>query len=143
MRKQTLVSSLTTRFIFIELALGRMPILTKPFACKYLSNNICTVVEEWHHGYFCLGCFSSSTHFDLVMRLPQKAWRQCVLVFLCTIVDLVPETASVSLRTLVFFFPLVTGTFSSFNAGYSFSTLDHCSCFNSPRLALKFRNRSF
>ena len=39
MRKQTLVSSLTTRY------------------------------------------FSSSTHFDLVIRLAQKAWRQCVLVF--------------------------------------------------------------
>ena len=29
MRKQTLVSSLTTRFIFVELALGRMPIFTR------------------------------------------------------------------------------------------------------------------
>ena len=27
------------------------------------------------------GYFSSSTHFDLVKRLAQKAWRQCVLVF--------------------------------------------------------------
>ena len=32
-------------------------------------------------GYFYLGYFSSSTHFDLVLRLAQKAWRQCVLVF--------------------------------------------------------------
>ena len=54
----------------------------KTFACKYLSNNICKfVVEEWTHGYFCLGYFSSSTHFDLVIRLAQKAWRQCVLVY--------------------------------------------------------------
>ena len=53
----------------------------KAIACKYSSNNICTVVEECQHGYFCLGYFSSSTHFDLVMRLAQKAWRQCVLVF--------------------------------------------------------------
>ena len=36
----------------------------KMFACKYLSNDICTVVEEWTHGYFYLGYFSSSTHFD-------------------------------------------------------------------------------
>ena len=48
---------------------------------KYLSSSICTVVEESTHGYFCLGCFSSSTHFDLVIRLAQKVWRQCVLVF--------------------------------------------------------------
>ena len=53
----------------------------KTFACRYLSNSICTVVEEWTHGYFCLAYFSSSTHFDLVMRLAQKVWRQCVLVF--------------------------------------------------------------
>ena len=35
--------------------------------------------------------------------------------FLGTIVTLMPETALVSLRALAFFFPLVTGTFSSFN----------------------------
>ena len=43
----------------------------KAFACKYPSNNIYTVVEEWIHGYFCLGCFSSLTHFYLVKGL----WR--------------------------------------------------------------------
>ena len=63
---------------FIELALGRTNI-HKTFACRHLLNNTCTVVEEWTHGYFCLGYFSSSTQFDLVLRLPQKAWRQCVL----------------------------------------------------------------
>ena len=30
----------------------------KTFACRYLSNYFCTVVEEWHHGYFCLGYFT-------------------------------------------------------------------------------------
>ena len=44
----------------------------KMFARKSSSNNICTVVEQWNHGYFCLGRFSSSTHFDLVARLAQK-----------------------------------------------------------------------
>ena len=53
----------------------------KAIACKYLSNNIYTVVEEWIHGYFCLGCFSSSTHFDLVRRVARAVWRHCVLVF--------------------------------------------------------------
>ena len=38
----------------------------KSIAYKYLSNNVCTIVEEWIHGYFCLGYFSSSTHSDLV-----------------------------------------------------------------------------
>ena len=81
MRKQTLISSLTTRFTLKELAPRRMPRFTKRPRGKYLSKNICTDVEEWTHGYFCLGYFSSSTHFDLVIRLAQKAWRQCVLVF--------------------------------------------------------------
>ena len=53
----------------------------KTFVCKYLSNIICTVVEEWTHGYFCLGYFSSSTHFYLMKKLARKVWRQCVLVF--------------------------------------------------------------
>ena len=71
------------------------------------------------HGYFCLGYFSSR-HFDLRARLAQKAWRQCVLV-LCTILGFVTEPASVSLRTLAFFFQLVNNTFSSFNADSSVS----------------------
>ena len=81
MRKQTLVSSLTTRFNFIEWTLGRMPIFTRRSRAGTFQKNTCTVVEEWHHGYSCLVYFSSSTHFDLVIRLAQKVWRQCVLVF--------------------------------------------------------------
>ena len=46
----------------------------KAISCKYLSNDICTVVEEWHHGYFCLGYFFSSTPFDLVSLMAQKVW---------------------------------------------------------------------
>ena len=45
----------------------------KTFACRHLSNNICTVVEEWTQGYFCLGYFSSSTHFGLVMRFGSES----------------------------------------------------------------------
>ena len=66
----------------------------KAIACNYLSNNICTVIEEWHHGYFCLGYFFSSTHFDLVSSTARKVWRHCGLFFFCTIVTLMPETAS-------------------------------------------------
>ena len=54
---------------------------TDTCAYRYLSNTICTVVEEWTHGYFCLAYFSSSTHFDLVTRVAQKVCRKCVLGF--------------------------------------------------------------
>ena len=54
--------------------------LHKAFACKYPSDNIYTIFEEWTHGYCCLGYFSSSTHFYLVKGLAPKVWRLCVLV---------------------------------------------------------------
>ena len=57
--------------------------------------------------------------------------------FLCTIVTLMPETASFSFRTLAFLFPLATDTFSSFNATHSLLILDHSSCFNSPVSGVK------
>ena len=44
------------------------------------------------------------------------------------------RSSLVSLRTLAFFFPLVTYTFYSFNATKALSTLDHCSNFDSPIL---------
>ena len=47
----------------------------KAIACKYLSNSICTFVEEWHHDYFCLGYFFSSTHFHIVSWMAHKVWR--------------------------------------------------------------------
>ena len=104
----------------------------KAIACKYLSNNIYLVVEEWHHGYFSLGYSSSSTHFDLVSLMGGIR----VGFLLCAIVTLIPENALVCFRTVAFFFPLVTSTFSSFNATHSLSILDHCSWFNSlvPRV---------
>ena len=55
---------------------------------------------------------SSSTHFDIVISLTQKAWRQCVLIL------------STILGTLTFFFPMRTDTFSSFKIDQSLSTLD-------------------
>ena len=58
-------------------------------------------------------------------------------IHLATIFGLVAEAATVSLRTLAFFFPLVTDTFSSFNANDSLSTLDHGSRFNSPVSGVK------
>ena len=80
MRKQTRGSWITTRFCVIKIGTRADANIHKAFACKYLSNNIYTVVEGWTHGYFCLGYFSSSTHFHLVKGLARKVWRQCVLV---------------------------------------------------------------
>ena len=62
-----------------ELALGRMPIFTRrsrastsPILSARLSKNGTMVT-------FASDTPLSSTHFDLVIRLAQKAWRQCVL----------------------------------------------------------------
>ena len=39
-------------------------------------------VEEWTHGYFCLGYFSLPRHTSTSWHgWLKKAWRQCVLVF--------------------------------------------------------------
>ena len=53
------------------------------------------------------------------------------------------ETALVFLRTFAFFFPLVENTFSSFNATYSLSILDYCSCFNFPVPGVKISQSKF
>ena len=72
MREQTLIPGFATR-LFCKIDTREDANIHKAIAYKYLSHNICTVVEELSHGYFCLGNFSSSTHFDLVIRLAQKA----------------------------------------------------------------------
>ena len=52
MRKQTLISSLTTRYIFKEMALTRMPIFARRSRASTFQI-ICTIPEEWTHGYSC------------------------------------------------------------------------------------------
>ena len=69
-------------FLFCKIDIREDANIHKTFACRNLSNNICTVVEEWHHGYFCLGYFFSSTHFDLVSLMAQKVWRLSGVVLL-------------------------------------------------------------
>ena len=136
MRKQTTVSSFTTRFI-LKKGTRADANIHKAFACKYISKHICTVVEEWTHGYLCLGYFSSSTHFDLVIRLAQKVRRQCVLVFAHDL-GLRGGNCNGLLAN--------TGLFLSTGNKYLFllyrqiliATLDHCSCFNSPMPGVKF-----
>ena len=108
------------------------------FAYRYLSNDICTVVEEWTHGYFCLGYFSSSTHFDLVIRLG----RQCVLVFVHDLGSRHGNCIGLLAKSGLFL-SLVTGTFSSFTANISFRFLTTAPVSILPCLASKFRNRSF
>ena len=78
-RKKTLASSLTTRFIFIEIDTREDANTHKPIACKYLSINICTVVEEWTM-VTCASDTSLPRHTStLVSLMAQKVWRQCVL----------------------------------------------------------------
>ena len=80
MREHTLIPGFPSRFCF-RIDTQADANIHKTFACRYLSNSICTVVEEWYHGRFCLGYFSSSTHFDHVTRMARKVWRHCGLVF--------------------------------------------------------------
>ena len=103
----------------------------KANSCKYLSNNICTVIEESHQGSICLGYFFSSTHFDLVTQRAQMVWRLSVSVFVHDRYSHAGNCICLPLN-IGFFFPLVTNTSSSFNATQSLSILDRCSCFKSP-----------
>ena len=99
----------------------------KAIACTYLSNSICTVFEEWRCGYFCLGYFFPSTHFDLVTFLAQKVWRLLVLVFAH---DRHSHAGNCN--------GLLANTGLSTGKRYlSLSILDHCSCFNSVCLVTK------
>ena len=42
-------------FHFLRIGTWADAKIHKAFACRYFSDNIGTVVEEWTHGYFCLG----------------------------------------------------------------------------------------
>ena len=52
MREQTLIPGFTARFCKIDTREDAN--IHKAISCKYPSNNICTVVGEWHHGYLLL-----------------------------------------------------------------------------------------
>ena len=114
----------------------------KAISCKYLSKNICTVVGEWHHGYFCLGYFSSSTHFDLVTLIAQKVWRLWVLVFVHDLGSRDGNCIGLPSDSGLF---LSTGNMylSTFNATQSLSILDHCSCFIFPVSGVKISQSKF
>ena len=141
MRKQTLVSSLTTRFIFCIIGTREDANIHKVIECKYLSNNICTVVEEWTHGLLLPRIFL----FLDTLRPRDIEGSEDVAAFgfwfLRTILALVRETASVSLRTLAFFFPHIPYPLSTPLNPLRFLTTAAVSIF--PCLTSKFRNRSF
>ena len=143
MRKQTLVSSLTTRFIFKELALGRMPMCTSrsrtgtsQIISARLSKNGKMVT------------FASDASFLNKLRPRDIDGSGSVAAvsfcFLRTVVTLMPETALVSLRTLAFFFPLVTETFFPHaTPNNPFRLLTTAPDSRLPCLASKFRTQSF
>ena len=104
----------------------------KTFACTYLSNNNCTLVEEWTHVFF-----ASNTSLPRHTSTSWYGWLRKCGGIRCRFL------ATVSLRTLAFFFPLVTDTCSSFNAHQSLSTLYHCSWFNYPMPGVKVSQSVF
>ena len=55
MREQTLISDFASRFYFGKIDTWEDINIHKALACKILSNNIGTIVEERDHEYFCLG----------------------------------------------------------------------------------------
>ena len=120
-----------SRFRFVELTLGRMPIFTRRFRAGTFLTQICTVVEDWHHGYFCLGYFFSSTHFNLVTLMSLKALRQCVLVFVYD-VGYRAGNCNGLLANTDLFLSIVNRYLFLLNAGHSLLIIDHCSCFKSP-----------
>ena len=85
--------------------------------------------------------FASDTSLPPHTSTSWKGWLgRCggsVFWFLRTILGIVAETATVSMRTLAFFFPLVTDTLSSFITNDSLSTFYHGSRFNSPMPGIK------
>ena len=62
-REQTLILGFAARFCFVKKDTREDVNMHMAIACKYLSNNIFTVVEECHQGYFSL------THSSLDMLL--------------------------------------------------------------------------
>ena len=111
-----LSAELTSRFRFIELTFGRMPILTRRFGASTFQEVFTRLSIEFIRLASASG-ISFSRHASTLCfwRLWLRGWFGFRCRFWCTIVTLMPETASVSLRTLAFLFPLVTNIISSFN----------------------------
>ena len=141
MRKQTHVSWLTARFCLMKLALGRMPIFTRRWRASTLE-----IISVRLSKNGPMVTFASDTSLPRHTSASWRGWLgKCGNMFwlLRTILGIKAETATVSLRTLAFFFPLVTDTFSSCNTNDSLSTLYHGSRFNSPMPGVKVSQTEF
>ena len=134
---------ITSRSRLKELTFRRMPILTRRFGASTFQE----VFTRRSIGFLRLASasgisFSRHTSTSCFWRL----WLRGRFGFrrrFRTIVTLMPETALVSLRTLAFFFPVVTNTFSSFNTTQSPVTLDHCSCVDFLMSGVKISQSKF
>ena len=116
MQEQTLISRFASRFNFVELTLGRMSIFTRRSRASTLQ-----IISARLSKSGTMVTFASDTSFPRHTSTSCHWWLgRCggiwIRFLLRTIVTLMPETALVSFRTLVFFFPLVAYTLSSFNA---------------------------
>ena len=107
-------------FLFDKIGTRADATIHKAFACKCPSNNIYTVVEEWTHG-----CLLSRILLFLDTLLPyERAGAECVAAvfwFLRTILGWWRKLQRSPCGHRPVFFPLVTETFSSFNASDSLS----------------------
>ena len=94
---------------------GRMPILTKWFGGSTFQELFTRRSIEFLRVASTSGIsFSRLTSVSCFWILWLRGWYVYQCRF-CTIVTLMPETALVSLRTLLHIFPLVTNFFSSFD----------------------------
>ena len=136
--------SLTTRFIFDEYwHSGRMPIFTRH--SRTSTSQIISALLSNNGPMVIFASDSSLPRHTSTRRDTVGSGRRCgsVFWFLRTIVTHDGNCRRSSLRTLAFFFPQVTDTFSSFNDDLSLPILDHCSWFNSPMPSVKLSKSKF
>ena len=84
-------------FGLVEQALQRMPFFTE-WVVRSFQVIFCTAVEPFSHLGFCFQDFWFSMHFHILLR--RISWRKIRLCRFCTIILIVSETASVSIRKL-------------------------------------------
>ena len=128
-REQTLVSCFASRFSFIELTtFGKMPTL-KVWSRTSTFQKVSARLSKNSASRTSASDASFSRHASTSCHWWFRKWSGFRCRFWCTIITLMPATALVSLRTSLFFFPLVTYTYS-FHVTWALWTLDHCSCFD-------------
>ena len=138
LREQTLFSSFATRFCSVEFTLGKMPFSQSDRVQVTFKNIFARKGTEV--------TFAWDTTFPRRTSTSWHGWlRRCggiVVWFSQTIVNLMPETAWVSCRTLAFFFPPVTNTFPPSTPLNPLRFFTTALVSTLPCLASKFRNRS-